>query len=253
MLLFQEVHIRALEAILANPWVRGEFIITNIVPMSYAEKYGTVTLISRCLAPALERAFRVVFQNSVMGRDALFVDLRIERPPFHTAVGASAVSAAVAGAAAAEGDEGGACVGVLRIANTHLEWLTEDEAVVRYVQLKEVHKVLFTQGVYVGVVAGDMSATDPEDEVMAEKVGFTDLWETGGNDRSGGQTWGYQPQCVFEPGRLDKILACGNLLGMVSRAGVETVGVGCDIELDGKSLWVSDHYGLMWTVKLDPT
>lgn len=81
---------------------------------------------------------------------------------------------------------------VLRIANTHLDWVTEDETVVRAVQLKEVHKVLFTQGVYVGIVGGDMSATDPEDETLAEKVGFTDLWEAGGgrNDGSGGQTWG---------------------------------------------------------------
>ncbi|KAL0637181.1 hypothetical protein Q9L58_003830 [Maublancomyces gigas] len=163
------MHLQALNTILGGPWVRDELIITNIIPMVYADKYGTVTLISRYLVRALERAFRVVFQNSVMGRDVLFVDLKIKRSDFCTGMNA---------AAGGEGRDGSVCV--LRVANTHLDWVTGDEAVVRDVQLKEVHKVLFTQGVYVGIVGGDMSATDPEEETLAEKVGFTDLWEAGG-------------------------------------------------------------------------
>lgn len=244
VLLFQEVHSQALEAILADFWVREEFIITNTTLMSYAEKYGTVTLISRCLAPAMGSAFRIPFQNSVMGRDALFVDLNVKRLPSPVTLGAVG------------GGEGDGCVGVLRIANTHLESLLGHGAEVRPAQLKEVHRILFTQGVYVGVVGGDMGAIGPGDEGLAEKVGFTDLWAaTGdggaGGEKCGGQTWGYQPQCAFKPGRLDKILACGNL-GMVNGTVVETVGEGCSVGLDGESIWVSDHYGLMWVVKLNP-
>lgn len=209
--------------------------------MVYADKYGTVTLISRCLVRALERAFRVVFQNSVMGRDVLFVDLKIKRSDFCTGM-----NAAVGG----EGRDDSVCV--LRVANTHLDWATEDEAVARAVQLKEVHKVLFTQGVYVDIVRGDMSVTDPEDEALAEKVGgvfFLKISRKGGgrNDRSGGQTWGVTSQSSLQ-------------LSLSGSIRFWRVGIcwgwrlwdGCDIELDGNSIWVSDHHGLMWIVRLDP-
>lgn len=78
----------------------------------------------------------------------------------------------------------------------------------RAVQLKEVHKALFTQGVYAGIVGGDMSATDPEDKTLAEKVGFMNLWEVGGggNDRSGGPSrYARNERC------LDRVMGCDSI------------------------------------------
>lgn len=66
-------------------------------------------LISRCLVRALERAFRVVFQNSVMGRDVLFIDLKTKRSDFCT------------GMDAAGREERDDSVCMLRVANTHLD------------------------------------------------------------------------------------------------------------------------------------
>lgn len=94
-----------------------------------------------------------------MGRDVLFVNLKIKRSDFCT------------GMDAAGREERDDSVCMLRVANTHLDWVTEDEDVVRAVQLKEVYKALFTQGVYAGIFGGRYECDEPRGQDVGGEGG----------------------------------------------------------------------------------
>ncbi|RPA81339.1 hypothetical protein BJ508DRAFT_414784 [Ascobolus immersus RN42] len=217
----QEVHPLALEALLGEDWVRDSYAVTNLYLPAYSKKYGSVTLISRQRLKSVVRCFRMHFDMSVMGRDALVVDFKAE--------------------------DG---VGVVRVVNVHLESLQGYGMRARRTQMEELRDIAGRRGVRGSVVAGDVNAIAPEDEELAERCGFVDLWveqirsSYGGEsrDRKGdGKTWGYQPPSDFPPGRLDRVLVSGDVSG-----DVEVVGKG----VRHTDVWASDHFALLATIKL---
>lgn len=90
----------------------------------------------------------------------------------------------------------------LRIANTHLESLPEN-ALIRAAQLSYIAEKLRRPTVHGGVVAGDMNAICPNDQVIHRQAGLVDAHPGPENERS--FTWGYQPRTAFPPGRLDRM------------------------------------------------
>ena len=237
ILLLQETHPAALGQLLENSWIRLNYAATDTSLPAHSQKYGTVTFLNLELAPAAKCAFRLPFKKSVMGRDALFLDLRIVRPPN----------------AAMHGSLGG----ILRIGNTHLESLAGWGEQARRVQLQEVMTALRMTGVFAGLVAGDTNAICASDVHLPKECAAADLWLMqadgieSGMDGSG-DTWGFQPPCEFPPGRLDKILVArkeGGAGGAIMLVGEGVRVVGKDLRTkDGE--WVSDHCGLMADVCL---
>lgn len=208
--------------------------MTNIALSRNSPAYGTVTLVTRDLFPLVGRCFRVPFKDSEHGRDAVFVDLRIVNPQLGDGTARN----------------GQIKDKILRVGNTHLEPLTGQGTATRPLQLATIKDFLLLPEVYAGVVGGDMNAIAVEDENLPTQIGLRDLWV-----RDGGQTWGYQPPCALPPGRLDKILAIGDV-GVVHGTQVEFIGVGLKTGPDegggiAGECYVSDHYGLLSTVKLE--
>lgn len=233
IILFQEVHPEALELLLVYSWVCRNFAVTNIALSRNSPAYGTVTLVTRDLFPLVGRCFRVPFKDSEHGRDAVFVDLRIVNPQVDDDTAQNRQIK----------DK------ILRVGNTHLEPLKGQGTATRPLQLATIKDFLLLPEAYAGVVGGDMNAIAVEDDDLPAQIGLRDLWVG-----DGGQTWGYQPPCALPPGRLDKILAIGDV-GVVHGTKVEFIGVGLKTGQDegggiAGEWYVSDHYGLLSTVKL---
>ncbi|RPA81311.1 hypothetical protein BJ508DRAFT_192085, partial [Ascobolus immersus RN42] len=201
----QEVHPDALEALLADIWVRENYATITIELPHYSKKYGTITLISKRRISAIGRCFRVPFSSSVMGREALVLDLRVEG-------------------------------GFVRFINVHLESLAGYGIKARQKQMGECCEMLRgrTYTVLGAVLAGDVNAIAEEDARLPRLCGLLDLWEAkdhsrvwhsqngagGGEDgRRNGNTWGYQPEGGSPPGRLDKVLVAGQVSGEVKVVG----------------------------------
>lgn len=232
VILLQEVHPDALMLLLGYEWVRRGFAVTNITLPRNSLTYGTVTLVTKDLFPSVGRCFRVPFKESAYGRDAVFLDLKIANPQANGTT-----------------QNGQIRDKVLRVGNTHLESLSGHGTVTRPLQLATIKDVLSLPEVYAGIVGGDMNAIVVEDEDLPARTGLKDLWEG-----DGGETWGYQPPCEFPPGRLDKILAMGDV-GVVRGTQVELIGVGLKTGPDegggiASEGYVSDHYGLLGTVQV---
>lgn len=226
IILFQEVHYEALELLLGYAWVRRNFAVTNIALPRNSPTYGTVTLVMKDLFLLVGRCFRVPFKESEYGRDAVFVDLKILNP---------------------QADDNTAQNGrvrdkILRVGNTHLESLLGHGTATRPLQLATIKDVLSLPEVYAGIVGGDMNAISVEDDDLPTRIGLRDLWM-----RYGGETWGYQSPCALPPGRLDKILAIGDL-GVARGTQVEFIGVG--LKTGPGEGYVSDHYGLLSTIQV---
>ena len=192
----------------------------------------------------------VTFQNSTMARFALFVDVRIALPRR-----ASQLASAESSDTADDRFSSGGTSAVLRFANVHLESLPvgaearpEQLAIVSS-KLNDASSQPELRG---GVVAGDMNAIGESDVGLPAKCNLCDAF-TGSEDDEQGFTWGYQPTCVFKPGRLDKILYYpGNGLEVVA---LRRVGVGLKAELTQSDattkdeIWASDHFGLVADVQ----
>ncbi|KAL4785024.1 Endonuclease/exonuclease/phosphatase [Aspergillus varians] len=269
ILFFQEMVPSDLKLIQEAPWIRDRFYITDISHAQWRGGYGTTTLVDRRLA--LQRVFRVPFASSTMGRDGLFVDIRVKDS------------------------------GIVRLCNTHLESL-QSGTPARAVQLKLVSE--FMRGIggcgggpatataeagewdsaaaseakaetenevelslpnpRAAIVAGDLNAIASADVDLPGKCGLSDaflaLGGTGSDEE--GFTWGYQrPGWVSSRlpcGRLDKVLFCGGVAavsltrigrGLKARVDVRTSdnegGVGSDSDSDRfEDIWVTDHFGL---------
>lgn len=233
VILLQEVHPDALKLLLGYAWVRRNFAVTDIALPRNSLTYGTVTLVTKDLFPSVGRCFRVPFKESAYGRDAVFLDLKIVNPQADSTMA----------------QDGKIRDKVLRVGNTHLESLSGHGTITRPLQLATIKDVLSLPEVYAGIIGGDMNAIAVEDEDLPARIGLKDLWEG-----DGGETWGYQPPCSFPPGRLDKILAMGDV-GIVRDTQMELIGVGlktgpnegCGIAGEG---YVSDHYGLLSMIQV---
>ncbi|KAG2147562.1 Endonuclease/exonuclease/phosphatase [Suillus clintonianus] len=224
-ILLQEVHASVFTQILNAEWVRRYFIVvpTSVDKWPDQAEYGNVTLVSRTIP--VVNASTIVFSNSEMKRNAVFVDIKLSIP--------------------AHEDEPRLSGGIvtLRIANTHLESMPSG-ATARPRQLKLIAAALHGKGLFGGIVAGDMNAIGPTDEKIVEEAGLYDAWE-GGDDDEESFTWGYQPAGRFAPGRLDKVLSTGQEGFKVD----EPERIGID-EAIGRGKWVSDHYGLVTRVHI---
>ncbi|KAJ7647742.1 Endonuclease/exonuclease/phosphatase [Roridomyces roridus] len=218
ILLLQEMHHTCFGPLLSNGFIREFYEITNIAS---PQSYSTVTLVPKSLAPLVSCVSRVAYMETQMSRDCVYVDLDLPA-------------------------EGGQPFRRLRIANTHLESLRGFGDVARPKQLEAVYSLLTGVQIHGGLVAGDMNAITPEDATVPQSIGFTDSWLVGraATEPPEGHTWGYQPPSRFPPGRLDKILTVGNI-GCVD---IQRIGLGAKVE--GRDVWISDHYGLFGKVVL---
>ncbi|EGN99257.1 hypothetical protein SERLA73DRAFT_182166 [Serpula lacrymans var. lacrymans S7.3] len=218
-ILLQEVNREVFPVILTHEWIQRCFIVT---PTSYDQwpshsSYGNVTLVSRSIP--VSGSWSIDFSNSTMSRNALITDLKLSLPS-HTAN-----------------------VVTVRVANTHLESLPMG-ARARPEQLQLIADALQEEGIHGGVVCGDMNNIGPSDLTITDDAGLADAW-IGEEDDEDGYTWGYQPRCEYPPGRLDKILftPCSGVI--VEQP--EKVGVNQKV---AQGEWVSDHFGLMTTVRV---
>ncbi|KLO05038.1 hypothetical protein SCHPADRAFT_811808, partial [Schizopora paradoxa] len=246
IVLLQEVHTAALPALLSHPWVRATF---NLTPTSRSDwhpysSYGNVALIHKSIP--VTRVFKIVFEESMMGRFALLVDVELGEEPHDE----STVH--------------------FRIANVHLESLALG-AHARPRQLRAVALALkedspdnTEQPFLGGLVCGDMNSIQASDKNTPAEVGLLDAFQgEEGAESESSYTWGYQPPSRrFPPARLDKILYTPpDELSSSSRAYFEVesptrVGVGLRAPASGDSeggeeeegVWASDHYGLATTL-----
>ncbi|KAF5354688.1 hypothetical protein D9756_005493 [Leucocoprinus leucothites] len=225
ILLFQEVSAEAFLAFLSHPFIRFNYDLTDINRRNFDSHYGTITCIPRPLTPFVTAINRVPFENSIMGRDALIIDLDLPHfPSFrHSFPYRPNISR-------------------IRICNTHLESLRGRGDSARPKQLQHISQLLFSADG--GLVAGDMNAIAPTDDPAPSALGFADAWEVVHPQAFpvDGHTWGYQPPSRrYPPRRLDKVLFLGNL----TPVSIERLGVGRRVEAEGSSAWLSDHYGLL--------
>ncbi|KAJ6589925.1 Endonuclease/exonuclease/phosphatase [Mycena vulgaris] len=230
IILLQEMHTSCFQPLLTNPFIRESYQVTNI---SSRHSYSTLTLVPHSLAALVSSVSRIPFAETRMQRDCLYVDLDV--PVFGTPEPQTLR---------------------LRIANTHLESLSGFGDTARPKQLDFVSKLLTASEVDGGLVAGDMNSISPSDQDLPEQVGLSDAWlatmdkkesDVAGTDDTGeaeGHTWGYQPKCEYPPRRLDKILTVGKL----NAVEIQRVAVGLQVE--GRDIWVSDHYGLLTKILL---
>jgi tyrosyl-DNA phosphodiesterase 2 len=230
IILLQEVHASCFTPLLSNTFVREFYQVTNI---SSRHSYSTLTLVPKSLASFVTSVSRIPFTETRMQRDCLYVDLEIP----------------LSGTPEPKTRR-------VRVANTHLESLNGFGDTARPKQLGVISKLLTASGIDGGLVAGDMNCISPSDQDLPEQVGLSDAWlatvkpaESGVGEENGtggaeGHTWGYQPKCSYPPRRLDKILTVGKL----DILELQRVGVG--LKVDGRDLWVSDHYGLFAKVSI---
>ena len=211
----------AFRTILDNEWLQQYFIVAprKLDEWPPGAHYGNVTLVSRTVP--VSGVYSLEY-DSHMNRNALFVDLKLSVP--------AAPSRVV----------------TLRVGNTHLESLPIPGAAMRPAQLGLVAEVLREEDLIGGIVCGDMNAISPSDIGLTEKVGLADAFEDGEEEEEDGYTWGYQPPCEFAPGRLDKILFTPGAGGYEVE---QPQRIGLALKTD-KGQWVSDHYGLVTTVRI---
>ncbi|KAI5795597.1 Endonuclease/exonuclease/phosphatase [Geopyxis carbonaria] len=248
----QEVHSTALATLLAHPWVRRTFQLSDVTPLG---PYFTITLISRGLRVA--QVFRAPFAGSRMGRDVLLVDIDV-------ALAGRSHSHSYSVRSSSHGS-------VLRVANTHLESTPEGVAQ-RPRQLAMVAEYLRQPGVIAGVVGGDVNALLAGEKNLPATRGISlrDAFNLNAATSSGwgalgqksrgsygeaqGHTWGYQSsgsRARQSATRRDKILYAGDItFGASAGKVVRRVGVGLQFcapdggRYGGSYKWVSDHFGL---------
>ena len=238
--MFQEVSFESLRVILESPWVRRNFILSNVRPPESVYKdipgesfilscvewkavpYFTLMMVSRDLG--ITDCFRVPFVTE-RGRDALVVDV-----PVHD-----------------QGERNGAAKSI-RLCTTHLESLHHGIAW-RPGQLALISNLL--KGIPVtksrpiaGLVGGDMNTIDPQEHEFhrAEDVDLKDVWEDVPAPpvavmqpsqenlpygRAMGYTHGYQAygtRNAQRRGRLDKFLYTGSIKTMTPTKILDVVG-----------------------------
>ena len=186
---------------------------------------GTCILIPKCLP--IERVFRVHYNQTSMGRDALFVDIHLPQHP--------------------DGKP-------LRICSTHLESLVAKPPR-RPSQLAEA--AAFMHEAHASVLGGDLNAIEPFDATLHRDNDLRDAYlESGGVEGDeAGMTWGQMASAAsrrrFGLSRMDKFYFCGG----VELRGFATFGM--DVEVEGERAreelikeegiekgWITDHLGI---------
>lgn len=264
ILMLQEMSAESHAAILAHPWIRENFVVSDKRPLP--QLYFTLLLVDRRLATG--EWFRVAFQGSRCGRDVLGVDVLV-------ADGDSG--------ARGEGDERaeGRKATCLRFCTTHLESLAEKPGFERRPkQLAVISSLLKEQSQSVeivgGLVGGDMNAISALDNEIHKRpdVGLRDVWEDniqshgpsgavaaeikpGEEDatfgRAEGHTWGYQARGRWPPIRFDKFFYTEDLEVVALEETQDSSGkvgrLGVDVKTE-MGMWISDHFGIAVGVKV---
>ncbi|EJF65491.1 hypothetical protein DICSQDRAFT_166509 [Dichomitus squalens LYAD-421 SS1] len=107
VILLQELNQFSFASVLEHSWVRKHFAITppDTKSWPWPPRYGISTLVSRQLQVGVAYNEMLHFRKTVMGRTAVFVDVSLQL----------------------SGDEPNYAKQVIRIANTHLESLSDEE------------------------------------------------------------------------------------------------------------------------------
>lgn len=227
-------------------WVQERFLVTDLTTDHWRCGYNSVTLVDRRLGVA--GVSRLPFVSEYK-REALLVDIPVAPPP--------------SGGRAEEGPETGRGRSVLRLCNVHLDSMA-GKPPMRPIQWKACAKYLQDEsdGVIVGILAGDCNANQDYDLTLPEENGFKDAYlEMGGKESDpDGHTWGPQSSnSRFPPKRMDKVCFWqpGETRGadeVLKLKSLEKIGVGVKVEdesisaklaEDGWLDFVTDHYGLM--------
>ena len=182
-ILLQEVHPEAFPEILDNDWVKQHFCVMPVKPYDWPDgHYGNVTLVARTIS--VLNAQLLQFGNSLMGRHAVVVDLRLDAP------GSRRSGASSASASDEENGPGSPARSsvTVRVANVHLESLPMGTSI-RPLQLSSTADMLRADGIHAGVVAGDMNAISPEDGSIHEQADLLDAWTGGDEEEEGKQAY----------------------------------------------------------------
>ncbi|EXJ57130.1 hypothetical protein A1O7_07474 [Cladophialophora yegresii CBS 114405] len=225
IIMLQEMLETDLALVQAQSWVRENYYLTDI-DKQYWESghYGTCTLIPKALS--ITAVFRVHYEQTVMERDGLFVDVKFGNGQ------------------------------VIRICNTHLESLVADPPR-RPHQLATAAKWMHSPDVSGSVLGGDLNAIQAFDETLHSDNDLHDAYLTlGGKEHSDeGYTWGQMAPTklrnMFGCSRMDKFFFCGQLT--VEK--FERFGYGVEVEEESvkKALiehegleagWITDHLGV---------
>ncbi|KAF2647072.1 hypothetical protein K491DRAFT_699857 [Lophiostoma macrostomum CBS 122681] len=236
IIFLQEMTSSDLSQLSSCPWIQDRFYITDISTTNYRRqpRYGTTTLIDRRLQIA--RVYRVDWK-SYMGRDGLFVDIRLSPPSQYLSQPQQPQQTKPT------------TNKTLRLCNTHLDSLPITPSY-RPTQLTTATTHLTQPRVAAGILAGDMNANEPFDRTLHVSNDLTDAYLAlgGQEDSEEGYTWGYQSEARlrerFGSCRMDKMLFQGGVL--VRR--FQRMGVGVKVgegQGEGEGEWVSDHYGVV--------
>ena len=232
VIMFQEVRLESLQAILDDPWVQTNFVVSNVCPPdslytgfsseSFVTKrldwtavyYFTLMLVSKDMD--ILDCFRVPFITR-MGRDALALDIRVCSPGLQ---------------AQALQPEQQQLPHSVRLCTTHLESLWENKRLaLRPGQLASLSAVLKDtpspkSNSIGGLVGGDMNAIEDTEHEWHKQPGvdLRDVWEDvpappipkrkGGqrdytNGRARGATWGCHTHGSRRFRRFDKFFYAG--------------------------------------------
>lgn len=225
IIMLQEMLETDLALIQAQPWIRTNYHLTDI-DTKYWESghYGTCTLIPK-VVPVVS-VFRVHYQETVMERDGLFVDLDMGNGQ------------------------------VVRICNTHLESLIANPPK-RPHQLATAAKWMHEAGISGSVLGGDLNAIQDFDKTLHSDNDLQDAYLTlgGKEDSDEGFTWGQMAPTklrnMFGCSRMDKLFFCGHLkcekferVGLGVEAAEENVKESLIKEEGMEAGWVTDHLGV---------
>ena len=253
VILLQEMTVSDLHLIESAHWIRERFHITDQSLKNWASgHYGTCTLIDKRLH--LIDVFRVHYQATNMGRDALFVDITFpatvskEEQDSLTSTMPDPQTLALAQHESSKK--------TIRVCNTHLESLRAVPPL-RPLQLITASRFMLQPDMHASILGGDLNAIEPFDRTLHADHGLKDAYlELGGKeDSEEGYTWGQMAGRAererYGSCRMDKVIFAGGVV--VKR--LERVGSWVEIEgvkeremlrgragLDGG--WVTDHVGL---------
>ncbi|KAJ3988929.1 Endonuclease/exonuclease/phosphatase [Lentinula detonsa] len=226
VILLQEVHDKALNVLLAHPWIQSHFFVVPIDSMKWPNTtYGNVTLIERSVS--IQEAGILPYEPTTqMYRNALVTDIRLAPLEPELYEGRRDLT--------------------IRIVNTHLESLMQGRAAeYRAAQLAICVELLQMEdpAAYGGIIGGDFNAIDKDSARQIREHGLVDPGEPSEfADPKKSHTWGFHETrpLKFPTCRMDKIV--------FTPRGEFTVDPPVIFGQDAKTEedeWVSDHYGLL--------
>lgn len=246
-ILFQEVHVEILQAMLDNRWIREHFVVTPKSGEHWTTAYGLVSLISKDIP--VSRVFYIELPLTRVGRHALFIDIHLSSNSSSSSssssdTGDSDQSSDLSSSSSPSTTDLAQTNRTLRIANTHLEPESGGGFRIRPKQLRTIAQMLNVDNVHAFICAGSMVSVQDVDHKAPGQLGLADAFK--GITVRGSETWGRSPhQLDLPPGRLDKILYFPT----------EWVEVGSPRRIGDKfmatnEVFPSDHFGLLSEVKV---